>query len=320
MAYQAGVLRALRDVGSYDARKADHIIGTSAGAVTGAYLALNRRPEQVARLTYNPTPATATRQVSSDFNMVRAWSSRTDLARRVIGSSSVMARSLVHAATPESFRRMTGFIPARTPEVLNRLFPGWLFDPEVEAVSTHIPEEWPDRHVWLVAFDIHTRKRVALGRGEERPTFDKAVMASCAVPAMIRPVRWGNRVLVDGGTTSVTNLDLAAHTHARAVIAIAPMAYNPRNPPGPVRSVLRHRHNREIAREALVVRRSGAELLVFRPGATELQHHPRNMLAVKGNHEVEESAYVAASAQLRAPAAQRFLETVHAGTGRKAKP
>src|SRR5215216_2514710 len=77
MAYQAGVLRALRDVGSYDARKADHIIGTSAGAVTGAYLALNRRPEQVARLTYNPTPPNATRQVSSDFNMVRAWSSRT---------------------------------------------------------------------------------------------------------------------------------------------------------------------------------------------------------------------------------------------------
>src|SRR5215207_11246773 len=75
MAYEAGVLRALRDVGSYDARRADHIIGTSAGAVTGAYLALNRRPEQVARLTYSPTPPNATRQVISELNMVHAWSS-----------------------------------------------------------------------------------------------------------------------------------------------------------------------------------------------------------------------------------------------------
>ena len=320
MAYQAGVLRALRDVGSYDARTADHIIGTSGGAVTGAYLALNRRPEQVARLTYNATPPYATRAVTSELNMVRAWSSPTDLARRVVGSSSVMARSLVHAATPESFRRMTGFIPARTPQTLSRLFPGWLFDPEVEAVSTHIPEEWPDRTVWLVAFDINTRKRIALGRREDRPAFDKAVMASCAVPALIRPVRWGDRVLVDGGTTSATNLDLAAHTHARAVIAIAPMAYDPGNRPGPVRSALRHRYNREIAREARVVRHSGAQLLVFRPGATELRHHPNNMLAVRGNHEVEESAYVAASAQLRTPGALRFLETVHAGTGRRVEP
>lgn len=83
---------------------------------------------------------------------------------------------------------------------------------------------------------------------------------------------------------------------------------------------MRHRHNREIALEALAVRRSGAELLVFRPSALELQHHPSNMLSVKGNHEVEESAYAAASAQLRTPAARRFMETVHAGTGRTVKP
>lgn len=311
MAYQAGVLRALRDVGDFDPRHADHIIGTSAGAVTGTYLALNRPPEQVARISNSPTPPNASRQVTTELNMVRAWSGRADLARRLIGSSSVMARSLVHSATPESFRRVTGHIPTQTPAFLNALFPGWLFDPEVEAVSSHIPADWPDRNLWLVAFDIHSRKRLALGSREDRPPLDRAVMASCAVPALIRPVRWGNRVLVDGGTTSVTNLDLAARTGARAVLAIAPMAYDPRNRPTVGRAVARSRHNRDIAREALVVRRSNARLLVFRPGGDEIEQHPRNVLAIAGNRQVEESAYAAATKQLGTAAAQRVLEVIH---------
>src|SRR2546430_1216023 len=38
MAYHAGVLRALREVGGFAAEDADLVVGTSAGSVVGAYL------------------------------------------------------------------------------------------------------------------------------------------------------------------------------------------------------------------------------------------------------------------------------------------
>jgi NTE family protein len=311
LAYHGGVLRALRDEAGFDASSADHVIGTSAGSVAGAYVRLGRTPEQLSRLSYTAAPPDAVQEPLTALNMVRAWGSRPELMRRMIGASSVMARSVVHAATPESFRRMSAVVPARAPDALGKLFPGWLFDPEVEAVSGHIPEQWPDQELWIVAFDIHARRRIVLRRDtKDNPALSRAVMASCAVPGLIRPVRVGEMLLVDGGTTSVNNIDLAKRTRARAVIAITPMAYDPVNPPNRGRMIARRQFNRSIASEVRAVRRSGADVLVVRPGGDELVHHSKNLLRTDNNELVEQGAFEATVRLLQSPEGLKFFDVV----------
>jgi NTE family protein len=309
LAYHGGVLRALRDEAGFDAGAADDIIGTSAGSLAGAYVRLGRTPEELAAISYSVSPPNAAQEPLTALNMVRAWDTRPELMRRMIGASSVMARSVVLASTPASFRRMTAAVPARAPDVLGRVFPGWLFDPEVDALSSHIPEEWPDGRLSIVAFDIHARRRVVLDRENvDGLGLARAVMSSCAVPGMIRPVRVGNMVLVDGGTTSVNNIDLAARTRPRAVIAVAPMAYDPLDPPSRSRMLARTQFNRSVERERTMIRRTGADVIVIRPGRDELVHHARNLLQADRNTLVEESAFESTTRLLRGPDGRRFFD------------
>ena len=199
MAYHAGALRALEEVGGYRPDDADLVIGTSAGSMMGALVRSGIETEDLfaAALGEHPT-LSMTRPDESPWE--QTWRDPADLVRRVLGASYVLQRSLLRIPGP------------RLPRSLRRLFPGGFYavaDAETR-LGDVMANEWPDKPLWLISVDVRTGRRVVLGRrNPPRAGLFDAVLASCAIPAFFQPIRAANRTLVDGGVHSTTNLDLA---------------------------------------------------------------------------------------------------------------
>ena len=68
----------------------------------------------------------------------------------------------------------------------------------------------------FVACDINTGEGVGLQWGD----LARACRISCSMPALFSPVRWGNRVLVDGGVFSLVPVDQAREMGADIVIGV----------------------------------------------------------------------------------------------------
>jgi NTE family protein len=276
LAYMCGALRALADVTGLEPKHADLMIGTSAGSVMATELRLGRSVAEVLEAVHPDFEERAT--------IVRAWESLPDLARRLIGSSWVVGRSMVPISIPTP----------HPPAFIQRIFPGALLAVGGERPWHEMyPPEWPDQPLWITAVDLDSKRRVVLDRHGRRPesTLQQAVRASCAVPGVYSPIRVGGLRLVDGGVASVTNLDLAAACDSHVVIALAPMAFDPRNPPGYLQAAIRNRFNQQLRREGDRVRRAGKRLLILRPTGFELEHHGLNFLSNKRNDVVESVAY-----------------------------
>ncbi|MGZ4269052.1 MAG: patatin-like phospholipase family protein [Solirubrobacteraceae bacterium] len=167
-AIQAGMLEALYERGIAP----DLIVGTSAGALNGAFIA--SRPQTV-----------ATARALGDI-----WRG--------------LRRGQVFPLHP--LTGLLGFLGARdhlVPEAkLRRLIARHVESPELQQAS--IP-------LHVVAVDIITGEELRLSHG---PTVD-AVLASAAIPAVLPPVRWQDRVLMDGGVANNTPISHAIELGAR---------------------------------------------------------------------------------------------------------
>jgi NTE family protein len=291
MAYHAGVLRALEEVGGVDPTTAGLIVGTSAGSMIGAHLRSGYSTQDLWELATDPEPPEGV--------FGRAWSTPVDLARRTLGSAFVLSRSAVRLPIPA------------VPAALRRVFPAGFYqigldDPRLGEL---LPEAWPDDPLWLCAVDIGSGRRVVLGRhGAPEATLHQGVLASCAIPGYYQPVRLGNRTLVDGGVHSSTNLDLAARHGCRLIVGIVPMAYDPRDAPLPIRRLSRQPATTSLAREVAFARGRDADVLLFRPTAYELRIHGTNAMRLSGNQAVTRAAYDAAARVLDTDRARRLLD------------
>ena len=276
-----GVLQAVEDIAGVDVAAADLVIGTSAGAVVAADLRLGRSIRAIVE------DRVSSPEGERHGTVMRAWTSRSDLARRVVGASAVAIRTTVL----RNWR-----IPA-PPRSVQRAFPASLMrvrDPQW--ASRRFPDAWPDAPLWLIAFDLDRGRRAILRRdGPLKLPLPRAVEASCAVPGVYAPVRAGRRRLVDGGLRSPTNADLAASATSGTVIVVAPLALEP-GAPRTVRSTVRRRFNRQLEREVGIVERTGKRVIVFRPSAADLGVHGVNILSDR-NMEVVFDRTLARTAQ-----------------------
>jgi NTE family protein len=68
----------------------------------------------------------------------------------------------------------------------------------------------------VVAMDVETGERVDIGSGR----LDNAFRASCSIPVVFKPVRVGQRTLVDGGMIDPVPADVARDMGADVVIAV----------------------------------------------------------------------------------------------------
>jgi NTE family protein len=297
LAYHAGVLRALEEEGGVQLASADLIVGTSAGAAIAAYL---RCGWSTADFWNEALASGAEERDGWGSILAPNFASPVELVQRGVGSAYVMSRSVLRIPIPA------------VPAVLRRVFPGGLFAMAEgrSRLEAELPAAWPSDPLWLCAVDIHSGRRVVLGRDDDvQIDLPRAVQASCAIPGIFPPVRVGDRVLVDGGAHSTTNLDLAVRAGCDLIIGVAPLAYDTAGPPGPLIQLARRVPARALAQEAGEGRRRGAQVLLLRPSAAEVRAHGINLMRGAGLDRTARDAYESTA---RTIASDRFRRALAA--------
>ena len=293
-AFHAGVLAAVSEVTGWDPRAAEILVGTSAGSVAAASLRAGVSAEdQFARASGRPlTPAGRAlldgmpppqSQPVQAARSQRLGPSSPELLGRLIGRPGALRPALaVTALLPEGRRDTSSWFAG-----FDGIFPAG---------------RWPERAAWICAVDLGSGKRVVFGRagsGAPQATVAQAVQASCAIPAVFRPVVIGGRRYVDGGVHSPTNADLLAGEGLDAVIVSSPMSAG--RGAGSLRAAGRFPIRRILMREIRQLDARGTPVLVFEPGQEVLDEMGLQPMDFRRRAPVAEAAVASARTCLDGP-------------------
>lgn len=303
-AYHSGVLAALEHDRRWDPRKADVIVGTSAGSITGTLLRAGVPASELA-----------------------AWTVRAPLA-----AEGEVLQAIIGDEMPE-------LDPFRPAHLLRRLpdLPGWdmvrhvvvrpwHFRPLVAALALLAPghtdiasrlallrevegKSWPEQDLWICAVRRRDGRRVVFGRpGSPEAPLHLAIAASCAVPGYFAPVRIGDHLYVDGGAHSPTN---AATLRGRAldlVVVVSPMS-GPARTPTDLYGAARWHAARVARREVRALRETGTAVVVFRPGPAEQEAMGNDLMARDRVDEIVQQAFLTAGPYAARPEVRELLNT-----------
>jgi NTE family protein len=300
-AYHAGVLAALeRDYG-WDARNADVIVGTSAGAITGALLRSGISAMELAAWAVKARPSRGgrlRRAVGEGFPELEPFR-----LRHVFGGLPSLPRwqMLRHAIVhPWQFQLLTAALALLAPGRLD-------IGAQLLVLRDVIGETWPDRELWICAVRRRDGRRVVFGRpGAPEVALHQAIAASCAVPGYFAPVRIGNHTYVDGGAHSLTNAALLKSAALDLVVIVSPMSGPVRLPTDPYAATRWHA-GRTLRREARALRAQGAQIVVFQPSPAEQQVIGNDYMARDRVTEIIQRAFSAASAHAARPQVRDLL-------------
>ncbi|WP_338018077.1 patatin-like phospholipase family protein [Streptomyces taklimakanensis] len=196
-AWEIGVLAGLADAG-VDLTDADLLVGTSAGAVMGAWIASGTPVEEIHERQSAPYGDGPTVEVPFTVVARFLWAMlafRTPKATaRHLGRMALAARTVPEE---EALRTMGAMLPVR---------------------------DWPDRPLRVAAADAHTGEVTAFHSGSGVDLL-RAVTASGTLPGVWPPLEIGGRRWIDGGVRSTTNADLARG--CRRIVILAPVAKGP---------------------------------------------------------------------------------------------
>jgi NTE family protein len=204
VAWEAGIVIGLRRAG-VDLSSADVIVGTSAESIVGSHVAFGTDLQVLTAMTPGPAGADAAAVAAVSLEVV-------------LGT---LAPLFDQALDPAEARRRVGAVARAA---------GGDEQPFIAQIASLLPvaDRWPQRRLLVTAVDAESGEPVAWDRGSGVP-LDRAVAASCAVPAVYPPVTIGGRRYMDGGVRSATNADLAAG--CSAVIVLDAIAHlTPREP------------------------------------------------------------------------------------------
>ncbi len=201
IAWETGYLATAAGSG-VDLRRADRIVGTSAGALVGAVLAarrialLDRAADLMARVTaivsYLAPVGDLSPSQQRAFNMMWAATDNDPATVAAIGHAAM-------AASTPSARSMRRNISVLVDYV-------W----------------WPSRRLWVTAVDAYTANGVVITK-DTGVRATRAVAASCAMPGLYAPQPVGDRRCMDGAMSgTATNSDLAAGAGRAVVLSLAP--------------------------------------------------------------------------------------------------
>ncbi|HEX6837278.1 MAG TPA: patatin-like phospholipase family protein [Polyangia bacterium] len=279
-AFHAGVLHALAEACGWDARGADVIVGTSAGAQVGALLRAGWNTHRLLQRATRPPPAPAPPRKRARWPASRAY-----LRAIVARPWRVRLGPLVAALLPEGAHDA-----AHLHHLFDELFAG----------------HWPKRPLWIPAVHADSGARVVFGRADApRVDLATAVRSSSAVPGLRRPVAVGPDRYVDGGVASATHADLALDAtaepaHRRTVVVLSPLSRF-----WPLRLALRW--------ELWPIARRGIDVILFEPDRAVARAMGWNPMSRARVDAVADAAYHATRRRLqRADAAALVRQLVGA--------
>ena len=284
-AFHRGVLRALRDVAGFDARSAEVVVGTSAGALVAASLRCSGSAGATRAMPAPPDGAIGRRP---DLRPLLAAARRPWTAR-----AGVLATSLLPAGS-------------RSTEVF------------VAPLRRRCGSDWPDRDLWVCAARRRDGGRVVFG-APGAPAIDvaTAVAASCAIPGYFAPVVHDGETYVDGGVHSPTNADVLAGRGLDLVVVSSPMSVTPRSSRPKLDLSVRLMWHRYLTAECRAVERGGTLVLPVEPGGETLRALGINTLRAAHVDTIEDLAHDATVAALERPAMAGRVALLAGGRGRR---
>lgn len=269
-AFHAGVLSALQDAG-FDARDADLLVGTSAGAGIASttragfsaadqvnnVLSRSLSADLAARLAHLPPPVVLPKVMTRPEGPP------------VPSSLRLAAQSVLRKESPRMGLLVAGFLPNG--------------DHSTERIGSRIrglfDTPWPTDPIWICALRHDDGARVVFGRDVLQTDIGTAVEASSAVPGFFEPTIIDGDRYIDGGTHSPSNLDVVAGLGFDLVVISSPMS-GTHEALSPVRRhMARWYHHRLLLKEAALVRASGTPVLIFEP-----DHHTIHLM---GDHPLD---------------------------------
>jgi NTE family protein len=232
--WQTGVLAGLADAG-LDLRDAPAIVGTSAGAMVAARLALGVESrgaaDRIAARGVPPAPAELIARAAEALPRLHA-----------IQAEAAGLDTVARCRRVGRFALATRTIPE---------------DAHVAAVTSRLPAEgWPGA-LRLMAVDAETGELVRLDR-QSGISVGRGVAAARALPGVLPPVTVGRHRLMDAVVASGTNADAAGVGIERVVVITAATA-DPQ--PGTVDAVL----EAGLAGERAALEQAGVTVHVVRP-------------------------------------------------------
>jgi NTE family protein len=270
-AFHAGLLRALSEV--YDPRRADLVVGTSAGAIAGALLRAGVTADELFAAAHGDSPLSS---------LVRSPRGARPIGGRWPASPDYLRQAL---------RRPLGARPGR---LVSALLPEGGFDNHLlgETIRRLHPSGWPARALWVTAVSIDCGTRVVFGHPEAPPIdLGTAVRCSAAVPGLRRPVRVGARRFIDGGIASPTHLDVLGDAPPPLVLVSSPLSRF-----WPLRLLLR-----------IEARRLRSRVVLFEPDAEVCRAMAWNPMDTTRTAAVAAASYRAARRQLERSADLRAV-------------
>lgn len=219
--------------------EADLVVGTSAGSIVGAGLALGLDLADAVSAVGQPLPAGVAGGTIGD--LMTAWA---DAASR--------------AQSPEQTRIELGKLALAADTVPEGDFTG------APVFAQLAGRDWP-QSFRCTAIDTQTGALRVWDAAAGAP-LDRAVASSCAVPAVFPPVTIDGTRYMDGGMRTPLNADLAAGHTAVIVVSCLPLTL-PEGFSDPVFDAMAA----EIEAELTVLRDGGAKVGLVGPGAEFLE-------------------------------------------------
>jgi NTE family protein len=302
-AYEAGVLLALATDIGWDPRTADVIVGTSAGALTGALLRLGVAAEDLSAWAIDAPLSADAGHLHDALD-----DGRQDLP--VFGWADVLRRwrPPPPALLGRTLRRPWRF---RAGVAAMTMMPGGRHDLEQRCGPLDVVAEdrWPEG-LWLCAARRDDGGRVVFGRPGSPPArLSQAVAASCGIPGFFRPVRIDGREYVDGGVHSGTNADVLRHADLDVVIAVVPMSVAGGRAWVPDLAMRRVAHRR-LERELRPLRDRGVAVVRIEPSPEVVQAMGVNLMAEDRSARVIQAALFDAGSRIADPGIRRRLAGV----------
>jgi NTE family protein len=292
-AWMTGLLAGIEDGTEIDLRTCEHFVGTSAGAIVAAALAAGESPRRPPATPANGVDAgvaghdnrgsndraadagagaVVNPRVAHDHGQhrrvaipARALSELSRATLRTTRRAGAWAVALSSPLAPVALRvgEPGG---ALTRSAILRLVPrptGTL--EELYRAVARIDAPF-DGRLRVVAVRRDTGRRTVFGRpGAPNTTVVDAVLASCALPWMVAPVRIGEREYIDGGVWSPTNLDAAPAGRDTQVLCLNPTAGI--HGPNPLIRIARGASRSRALVEMQALRARGARVRLIGPDA-----------------------------------------------------
>ena len=181
---------------------ADLFVGTSAGSVVGAMLALNRPTADLL----------ATQHVITE---TEAPAGTTDGAFDLGPLIQQFIKLYTSDAPPQQLRAEIGEFALNAKVAMTE--DEWLAT--FNRAEAGRFDSWPDKPYMCTAIDANTGEFVTWSKDSGVP-LQKAVASSCCVPGIFPPITINGRRYIDGGMKSATNAELAAGHDSVIVVSV----------------------------------------------------------------------------------------------------